>query len=72
MPEKKLVKIALDRGSLKNAGRKSEVSSYRKILVGVDKEQALTTLKIKKLYGQYVFATAEALKFLKFVGFEEG
>lgn len=31
------------------------------------KEQALETLKIKKLFNQYVFATKEALELLKFV-----
>ncbi len=35
------------------------------------KEQALTALKIKKLYDQYVFATEKALKYLKFTGYEE-
>lgn len=34
----------------------------------ITKEQALETLKIKSLYNQYVFATEEALKLLKFVG----
>lgn len=31
------------------------------------KEQALEMLKIKKLFNQYVFATQEALQFLKFI-----
>ncbi len=31
------------------------------------KEQALEALKVKKLFNQYVFATKEALEFLKFV-----
>ena len=31
------------------------------------KEQALTALKVKKLFNQYVFASNEALEFLKFV-----
>ncbi len=31
------------------------------------KEQALETLKVKKLFNQYVFATEEALALLKFV-----
>lgn len=31
------------------------------------KEQALEALKVKKLFNQYVFATQEALKLLKFV-----
>lgn len=35
------------------------------------KGQALAALKIKKLYDQYVFATEKALKYLKFVGYEE-
>lgn len=35
------------------------------------KEQALEALKIKKLYNQYVFATPESLKILKFVKSEE-
>ena len=32
------------------------------------KEQTLETLKIKKLYNQYVFATEKALSYLKFCG----
>lgn len=35
------------------------------------KEQALEALKIKKLFDQYVFATNEAIKLLKFVKSEE-
>lgn len=35
------------------------------------KEQALEALKIKKLFDQYVFATNEAIKLLKFVKAEE-
>ena len=35
------------------------------------KEQALEALKIKKLFNQYVFATNEAISFLKFVKSEE-
>ena len=35
------------------------------------KEQALEALKIKKLFNQYVFKTANALKALKFVNAEE-
>lgn len=35
------------------------------------KAQALEALKIKKLFDQYVFATVEALSFLKFIGSEE-
>ncbi len=34
-------------------------------------EQALEALKIKKLFNQYVFATTEALSFLKFIIAEE-
>lgn len=34
----------------------------------LSKEQTLETLKIKKLYDQMVFATENALAFLKFVG----
>lgn len=34
----------------------------------LSKEQTLETLKIKKLYDQMVFATENALSFLKFVG----
>ena len=34
----------------------------------LSKEQALETLKIKKLYDQMVFASEKALSFLKFVG----
>lgn len=34
----------------------------------LSKEQALETLKIKKLYDQMVFASEKALAFLKFVG----
>ena len=35
------------------------------------KEQALEALKVKKLFNQYVFATEEALAFLKFVEAKE-
>lgn len=35
------------------------------------KDQALEALKIKKLFNQYVFATEEALAFLKFINAEE-
>ncbi|CDD92700.1 putative uncharacterized protein [Coprobacillus sp. CAG:826] len=35
------------------------------------KEQAITALKIKKLFDQYVFATVEAISLLKFVDAEE-
>lgn len=35
------------------------------------KEQALETLKVKKLFNQYVFATEKALKFLKFIETKE-
>lgn len=35
------------------------------------KEQALEALKIKKLFNQYVFATEEALAFLKFISAKE-
>ena len=35
------------------------------------KEQALESLKIKKLFNQYVFATNEAISLLKFVKSEE-
>ena len=35
------------------------------------KTQALEALKIKKLFNQYVFATNEAIAFLKFIGAEE-
>lgn len=34
-------------------------------------EQTLESLKVKKLYNQYVFASDKALNLLKFVGFEE-
>lgn len=34
-------------------------------------EQALESLMVKKLFDQYVFATNEAISFLKFVKFEE-
>ena len=37
----------------------------------LSKEQTLEALKIKELYNQYVFATEEALKALKFIGVEE-
>lgn len=35
------------------------------------KEQTLAALKIKKLYDQYVFATEKALRYLRFIGWEE-
>jgi hypothetical protein len=35
------------------------------------REQTLQTLKIKKLYDQYVFATKEAMELLHFVSYEE-
>lgn len=35
------------------------------------KEQALETLKIKKLFNQYVFTTNKSIKFLKFIKSEE-
>ena len=35
------------------------------------KPQALDTLKIKKLFNQYTFATEKALLVLKFINFEE-
>ncbi len=35
------------------------------------KEQTLKSLKIKKLYDQYVFTSAKALEYLKFLGTEE-
>lgn len=34
-------------------------------------EQTLESLKVKKLYNQYVFASDKALNLLKFAGFEE-
>ena len=37
----------------------------------VTKEQAIEALKIKKLFNQYVFATNEALTYLKFVEAKE-
>lgn len=37
----------------------------------LSKDQALETLKIKKLYDQYVFKTKKAISLLKFVRFEE-
>ena len=38
----------------------------------LSKEQTLETLKIKKLFDQYVFTNSKALKYLKFVGAEYG
>lgn len=38
----------------------------------LSKEQTLETLKIKKLFDQYVFTNSKALKYLKFVGVEYG
>lgn len=35
------------------------------------KEQALETLKIKKLFNQYVFSTNTAISLLKFIKYEE-
>jgi hypothetical protein len=35
------------------------------------REQTLQTLKIKKLYDQYVFATQEAMDLLHFISYEE-
>ena len=37
----------------------------------ITKEQALETLKVKRLFNQYVFASEQALSLLKFVCAEE-